>query len=125
MKARSKKVGVIGIVAIVLLIAIILVVDIPCGTYASPITPYFRGGNVETNYSVSRTDAYKASGDFTVKEAAEHRLFVNTAGISVDSGLSYAWVALPVVISVVPALGAVAIFVFMVFPAFFVKKKEA
>ena len=82
---------------------------------------------METNYSVSRADAYKASGDFTVKEAAEHRMFVfvNTAGISVDSGLSYAWVALPVVISVVPALGAVAIFVFMVFPAFFVKKKEA
>lgn len=43
MKARSKKVGVIGIVAIVLLIAIILVVDILCGTYASPITLYFRG----------------------------------------------------------------------------------
>ena len=82
---------------------------------------------METNYSVSRADAYKASGDFTVKEAAKHRMFVfvNTAGISVDSGLSYAWVALPVVISVVPALGAVAIFVFMVFPAFFVKKKEA
>ena len=82
---------------------------------------------METNYSVSRADAYKASGDFTVKEAAKHRMFVfvNTAGISVDSGLSYAWVALPVVISVVLALGAVAIFVFMVFPAFFVKKKEA
>ena len=71
MKARSKKVGIIGIVAIVLLIAIILVVDILCGTYASLITLYFRGGNVETNYSVSQADAYKASGDFTVKEAAE------------------------------------------------------
>lgn len=65
MKARSKKVGVIGIVAIVLLIAITLVVDISCGTYASLITLYFRGGNVETNYSVSRADAYKASGDST------------------------------------------------------------
>ncbi len=33
--------------------------------------PVFQGRNVETNYSVSRADAYKASGDFTVKEAAE------------------------------------------------------
>lgn len=61
-----------------------------------------------------------------IQEAAKHQLFVfaNTAGVGVDSGLSYTWVALPVVISVVLALGAVAIFIFMVFPAFFVKKQE-
>lgn len=61
-----------------------------------------------------------------IQEAAKHQLFVfvNTAGVDVDSGLSYAWVALPVVISIVLALGAIAIFIFMVFPAFFVKKQE-
>ena len=61
-----------------------------------------------------------------IQEAAKHQLFVfvNTAGVDADSGLSYAWVALPVVISIVLALGAIAIFIFMVFPAFFVKKQE-
>ena len=59
--------------------------------------------------------------------AAKNQLFVfaNTAGVSIESGLSTAWVALPVVISVVLAIGAVVIFIFMVFPAFFVKKNKA
>lgn len=83
--------------------------------------------NARTFDDIEGMDNSKGYGLDKIREAAKHRLFVfvNTAGISVDSGLSYAWVALPVVISVVPALGAVAIFVFMVFPAFFVKKKEA
>lgn len=70
MKARSKLVGIIGIVAIVLFVAIILVVDILCATYSQLITLYFRG-DVETSYEVSQDDAFKASNDFTVREEAE------------------------------------------------------
>lgn len=83
--------------------------------------------NARTFDDIDGMDNSKGYGLDKIQEAAKHRLFVfvNTAGISVDSGLSYAWVALPVVISIVLALGAVAIFVFMVFPVFFVKKKEA
>lgn len=83
--------------------------------------------NARTFDDIDGMDNSKGYGLDKIQEAAKHQLFVfvNTAGISVDSGLSYAWVALPVVISIVLALGAVAIFVFMVFPAFFVKKKEA
>ena len=62
-----------------------------------------------------------------IQTAAKNQLFVfvNTAGVSVDSALGMGWVALPVVISVVLATGAVVIFIFMVFPAFFVRKNKA
>ena len=82
MKARSKLVGVIGIVAIVLLIAIILVVDILCATYSQLITLYFRG-EVETSYEVSQDDAFKNSGDFTVKEEAEGLVMLKNDGDNV------------------------------------------
>lgn len=76
--------------------------------------------------TIEGMDNSKGYGLVKIQEAAKHQLFVfvNTAGVGVDSGLSYAWVALPVVISVVLAAGAVLVFIFMVYPAFF-KKKEA
>lgn len=60
----------------------------------------------------------------TVQEAAKHQLFVfaNTVGVGLDTGLSNAWVAIPVVVSVVLAAGAACAVIFMVVPAFFKKK---
>lgn len=59
-----------------------------------------------------------------IQEAAKHQLFVfaNSAGSRIDSGLGYGWVALPVVLSIVLFAGAVLVTIFMIVPAFFIKK---
>ena len=61
-----------------------------------------------------------------IQEAAKHQLFVfvNTAGVGIDSGVGNAWVALPVCVSIALAAGAVCAVVFMVVPAFFIKRKD-
>lgn len=47
--------------------------------------------------TIEGMDNSKGYGLVKIQEAAKHQLFVfvNTAGVGVDSGLSYAWVALP------------------------------
>ncbi len=60
-----------------------------------------------------------------IQEAAKHQLFVfaNTAGVGLETGLSDAWIALPVVVSAILFAGAVLVTVFMIVPAFFIKKR--
>lgn len=67
MKARTKKIGVIGIVLMVLLIAVAIVVDVLCATYSSLITLYFRGESAKTEQAEAALDA---SFDFTIKQEA-------------------------------------------------------
>ena len=74
--------------------------------------------------TISGMDNHSGYGLDKIQQAAKHQLFVfaNSAGIHVDSGLSNAWVAIPVVLSIVLFAGAVVIIIFMVVPAFRRKK---
>lgn len=65
-------------------------------------------------------------GLMKIQEAAKHQLFVfaNTSGVHIEGSLGTAWIALPVTLSVLLAIGAALIVVFMVVPAFFTKKEN-
>lgn len=67
MKAKSKKVGFIGIAIAVLLIAVIIVVDVMCAMASSLISLWFRGGASDTDVASS---ALTAANDFTVRQVA-------------------------------------------------------
>lgn len=75
----------------------------------------------EVNDGLSNTSGY---GLAKVQEAAKHQLFVfaNTVGVGLESGLSNTWIALPIVLSIVLAAGAVLVTVYMIVPAF--KKRK-
>lgn len=82
------------------------------------------GGGLD---SVEGLDNTKGYGLMRVQEAAKDQLyvFVNSSGITTVSTINNAWIAIPVVISIVLVAGAVLLFVFLVYPAFIMKKKEA
>ena len=75
--------------------------------------------------SVEGLDNTKGYGLMRVQEAAKDQLyiFVNSSGITTVSTISSAWIAIPVVISIVLVAGAVLLFVFLIYPAFIMKKK--
>lgn len=65
-------------------------------------------------------------GMHCLRRAAHDQLYVfaNSAAVGMTVNWSYAWIAIPVCLSIVLVGGAAMAFVFMVYPAFF-KKKEA
>ena len=70
-------------------------------------------------------DPQSAYGMTVLREACKRQLFIfaNMAGMYTESGINMAWVAIPIVLSIVLVAVAVVLFIFMVYPAFF-KKKE-
>ena len=75
-----------------------------------------------TNYTTG-----SAAGVSALREAAKHQLYVyvNSACISGNVTYNTAWVAIPVVVSVLLVIGAIAVFLLMVKPAFFPGKDSA
>ena len=65
-----------------------------------------------------------AAGVAALREACKHQLFVYVNSIGIGSTVKYntAWVAIPIVLSVLLLAAAVCIFLKMVRPAFFLKK---
>lgn len=84
---------------------------------------YLSTGSFDSINGMNNNSGY---GLMKVREAAKHQLyvFVNSNGITTVSSINNVWVAIPIVLSIVLVAGAVVIFIFMVFPAFF-KKKDA
>lgn len=76
--------------------------------------------------TVPGMDNTKGYGLNKIQEAAKHQLFVfaNTVGAHIESNMSMGWVAIPVILSVILAAGAVCAIIWMVIPAFFFKKKD-
>ena len=67
MKAKSKLVGVIGIVIAVILIAVMVVADVLCTTYSALISLYFRQ---DVTTEIDADEAFKTANDFTVKQVS-------------------------------------------------------
>lgn len=66
MKAKSKTVGIIGIVIAIVLIAAIIVIDVLCATYSALITLAFRGEAQSPDAQAALT----AANEFTVTQEA-------------------------------------------------------
>ena len=75
--------------------------------------------------SIDGLDNTKGYGLTRVQEAAKDQLyvFVNSSGITTVSTINSAWIAIPVVISIVLVAGAALLFVFLIYPAFIMRKK--
>lgn len=65
-----------------------------------------------------------AAGVAALREAAKHQLYVYVNSACIGGNVSYntAWVAIPIVVSILLVVAAVAVFLLMVKPAFFPKK---
>jgi beta-glucosidase len=75
--------------------------------------------------TVSGMDNSTGYGLAAAQRAVKDQIFVfaNSNGISTDSGISNAWIAIPICVSIVLAAAAVVVVIFMVIPAF--KKKKS
>lgn len=85
---------------------------------------FLGSGSFDSIEGMDNTSGY---GLMKIQESAKDQLyvFVNTSGITTVSTINNAWIAIPVVLSVVLVAGAVVIFIFMVLPAFRKPKETA
>ena len=68
-----------------------------------------------------------AAGVSALREAAKHQLYVYVNSACIGGNVTYntAWVAIPVVVSILLVIAIIAAFLLMVKPAFFPKKDSA
>lgn len=85
---------------------------------------FLGSGSFDTIEGMDNRSGY---GLMKIQESAKDQLyvFVNTNGITTVSTINNAWIAIPIVLSIVLVAGAVVIFLFMVLPAFRKPKDKA
>lgn len=76
--------------------------------------------------TVAGLDNTKGYGLMKCERAAKNQLFIftNSAGITTESTISNAWIAIPICLTIVCVAGAALITIFMIVPAFFKKKEK-
>ena len=86
MKAKSKKVGIIGIALIVFLLAVVIVFDVLCAVFSTPISLFFRSDAD----SVGAAEATQAANEFTVDQVAGGMVLMKNEGdtLPLPSGTS-------------------------------------
>lgn len=95
--------------------------DVTSASVRAGISMFF-GSKLETDLDgVDNTSGY---GLAALQTAAKRQLFVFVNSTGVAAGFtSNGWIAIPIAFTVVMALGAIVVAMFMVIPAFFIKKQ--